>query len=100
MSNLKEISGNIFESKCQVIVNTVNCYGVMGRGIALEFRYRYPDMYEEYKEICSRGLLKPGFLWIWKKKDPWIMCFPTKYHWKHPSKISYIEEGFNTTAKG
>jgi len=49
----KEIAGNIFNSKAEAIVNTVNCVGAMGKGIALEFRRRYPDMFEKYKEDCS-----------------------------------------------
>ncbi len=55
---------SIFESPAQTVVNTVNCVGVMGKGIAAEFRKRYPDMYEEYRKICDRKLLEPGKLWL------------------------------------
>ena len=51
--SIKIIEGNIFTSKCQVIVNTVNCVGVMGAGIALECRLRYPNMYNKYVQLCA-----------------------------------------------
>lgn len=93
--SIKHIKGNIFNSKCQTIVNTVNCVGVMGKGIALVHRLRYPKMYEEYKQHCKNKLIQPGSLWLYTKQEnaPWILSFPTKYHWKYPSKIEWIEQG-------
>jgi O-acetyl-ADP-ribose deacetylase (regulator of RNase III) len=93
MHNIKEIKGNIFNSKCQTIVNTVNCVGVMGRGIALEYKNRYPEMYEKYKKLCEEQKISSGTLWIYKTKDRWILNFPTKNHWRYPSKMEYIEKG-------
>jgi O-acetyl-ADP-ribose deacetylase (regulator of RNase III) len=92
---IKHIKGNIFNSKCQTIVNTVNCVGVMGKGIAFVHRLRYPKMYEEYKEYCKNKLIKTGSLWLYTKQEnaPWILSFPTKFHWKYPSKIEWIEQG-------
>lgn len=92
---IKQINGNIFNSKCQTIVNTVNCVGVMGKGIALVHKLRYPKMYEEYKQHCKNKLIKTGSLWLYSKQEnaPWILNFPTKYHWKYPSKIEWIEKG-------
>jgi len=91
---IKFIKGNIFSSSCQTIVNTVNCFGVMGAGIALEFRMRYPKMFNEYKKHCDEKLLKVGSLWLYKhNKDNWVLNFPTKEHWKYPSKVEYIESG-------
>lgn len=92
---IKHIRGNIFNSKCQTIVNTVNCVGVMGKGIAFVHRLRYPEMYKEYKEHCKNKLIKPGLLWLYTKQPnaPWILSFPTKFHWKYPSKIEWIEQG-------
>lgn len=55
MSNIRIITGNIFTSKCQTVVNTVNCVGVMGAGIALECRLRYPDMFSQYEKLCESG---------------------------------------------
>ena len=91
--SLQIIEGNIFNSKCQTIVNTINCVGVMGAGIALEFRLRYPEMYQRYVEFCQQQLIEVGKLWIYKTDDKWILNFPTKKHWKYPSKIEYLELG-------
>jgi O-acetyl-ADP-ribose deacetylase (regulator of RNase III) len=90
---IKIITGNIFTTKCQTIVNTVNCVGVMGAGIAYECRLRYPIMYDRYVELCKEKKLNIGMLWIYKAEDKWIMNFPTKYHWKYESKEEYIEKG-------
>ncbi len=89
------IKGNIFNTECSAIVNTVNCVGVMGAGIAFEFRLRYPDMYKEYVKLCKRGEIKIGHLWIYKPRigSKLVVNFPTKYHWKYPSKKEYIEKG-------
>jgi O-acetyl-ADP-ribose deacetylase (regulator of RNase III) len=93
--SIKHIKGNIFNSKCQTLVNTVNCVGVMGKGIALVHKLRYPQMYEQYKEHCKNKLIKIGSLWLFNKQEnaPWILNFPTKFHWKYPSKIEWIELG-------
>lgn len=85
--------GNIFTSKCQTIVNTVNCVGVMGAGIALEYRFRFPEMYIEYQKLCKEQSLQPGKLWIYKKNSQWVLNFPTKKDWKHPSQMKYLELG-------
>ncbi len=89
------LKDNIFNSKCQTIVNTVNCMGVMGKGIAYVHRLRYPKMYEEYKTHCRNKMIRPGLLWLFTKEKnaPWILNFPTKFHWKFPSKIEWIELG-------
>lgn len=95
MNNIKIISGNIFNTKAQTIVNTVNCVGVMGKGIALVFKLRYPNMFDVYQEYCRQNLISIGKLWIYKgnEKDPWVLNFPTKTHWKLPSEYEYIEKG-------
>jgi len=94
MAKITEIKTKIiFDSTCQTLVNTVNCDGVMGRGIALEYKYRFPKMYGAYAEVCEKKLLKPGLLYIYKESKPWILNFPTKVHWKYPSKIEYLELG-------
>lgn len=85
--------GNIFTTSCQTIVNTVNCVGVMGAGIAYECRLRYPKMYESYVELCKNKKLNIGMLWIWKTDEKWIINFPTKYHWRYESKEEYLEKG-------
>ena len=89
------LSGNIFTSRCQTIVNTVNCVGVMGAGIALEVRLRYPDLYRKYVQLCLEKKIDVGLLWIYKGSDRWILNFPTKKHWRYPSKLEYLHAGLN-----
>lgn len=91
--SVKIIKGNIFTSECQSIVNTINCVGVMGAGIALEYRLRYPKMYLKYIQLCSEKKINIGLLWIYKSPDKWVLNFPTKKHWKYPSKEEYLHEG-------
>lgn len=93
MSTLKVIKGNIFGSKCQTIVNTVNCVGVMGAGLALECKLRYPEMNAKYVQICEKKLLDIGKLWLFKYPERWILNFPTKKHWKNSSKEEYLHAG-------
>lgn len=90
---LKIIRGNIFTSKCQTLVNTINCVGVMGAGIALECRLRFPEMFDQYMQFCSEDKIKVGLLWVYKSDNPWILNFPTKKHWKFPSKEEYLHSG-------
>lgn len=92
--------GNVFTTQCQTIVNTINCDGVMGAGIAYEFKIRYPDMFDKYKKFCDDGLIEIGNLWIYNIKPKSInsnytkiLNFPTKNHWKYPTKKEYLEKG-------
>lgn len=86
--------GDILKSKAQTLINTVNCVGVMGKGIALEFKNRFPDMYEDYVRRCQRGEVRPGVPYLYKTLfPPQIINFPTKDHWKSISKLSDIERG-------
>jgi len=87
------ITGNIFTSESQTIVNTINCVGVMGAGIALECRLRYPEMHEKYVALCSNNQIGIGRLWIYKASDRWILNFPTKKHWRYPSKVEFLHAG-------
>jgi O-acetyl-ADP-ribose deacetylase (regulator of RNase III) len=86
-----EITGNIFNSKAGALVNTVNCVGAMGKGIALEFRRRYPNMFERYHQDCLQGKLKPGQIYAYPETDVLILNFAIKNHWKFPSKIEWID---------
>lgn len=91
-------TGNIFTSQSQTLVNTVNCNGVMGAGIALEFKLRLPDMFEQYVEHCKRDRIAIGKLWLYKpppdsREQRWVLNFPTKLHWKYPSKMEYLQAG-------
>lgn len=95
MDNITIVRGNIFNTKAQTVVNTVNCVGVMGKGIALVYKLRYPNMFELYQSLCKQKLITIGKLWLYKGEvdAPWVLNFPTKFHWKYPSKIEYIEKG-------
>ena len=88
-------SKNIFDSDKDMIVCPVNCLGVMGKGLALQFKKAFPDMFEHYRQICKQDLLAIGKLLIWNgegvTKD--VLCFPTKHYWWRPSKMEYIEQG-------
>lgn len=87
--------GNIFDSTCSTIVNTVNCVGVMGKGIALEFKKKYPEMFMEYVIKCDRGEVKPGTPYFYQDNEISILNFPTKDHWRSPSRLSYVIDGLN-----
>jgi O-acetyl-ADP-ribose deacetylase (regulator of RNase III) len=92
---LRFIKGDLFKSEAQTLVNTVNCVGFMGKGVALEFKTRYPNMFKDYKDRCSRGQVRPGILMIYKETTPWVLNFPTKRHWKGKSIIDDIEAGLS-----
>lgn len=87
-----EISGNLFNSNAQAIVNTVNCVGAMGKGVALDFKLRFPDMFKEYQRICNLRLLHPGQILPYRKSTPIILNFAIKDDWKNPSKVEWVEE--------
>ena len=89
------VKGDLFTAETQTIVNTVNCVGVMGKGIALEFKKRYPEMFLKYKELCNDGLIQVGKLWLYKARDKWVLNFPTKDHWRNGSKIEYLTLGLS-----
>ncbi len=84
---------SLLESSAQTLVNTVNCVGVMGKGLAHAFKLREPDMFASYKNICDNKLLEPGKLWLWRGAESWVLNFPTKKHWRNPSRIEWIEAG-------
>lgn len=88
--------GDIFESKMDVLVNTVNCVGVMGKGIAQIYKQKYPLMFDEYKLLCSNKLIHTGELYPYYENNQMkIINFPTKEHWRSPSKIEYITTGLD-----
>ncbi len=87
------VQGNLFQSPAQTLVNTVNTVGVMGKGVALEFKRLFPEMYTEYRALCESGQFKIGQLWLYKSPQKWVLNFPTKEHWRAPSKLEYVEAG-------
>ena len=88
----REIHGDIFTSDAEALVNTVNCVGVMGKGIALEFKRRYPDMFNAYRSARSRRELSPGNVWMYRTKNNRIIfnC-AVKDDWRNPSRIEWVE---------
>lgn len=100
---MKIMHGDIFTSTAQALVNPVNCVGVMGKGLALEFKKRFPDNFMYYKAVCDRGYLQPGVPLFHNPlaerseheddEAKIIINFPTKDHWRNPSKVKWIEEG-------
>lgn len=92
--------GTVFNAGTQAVVNTVNCTGVMGAGIALEFMLRYPEMFEDYESKCKDKRIITGKVDYFKNGDGSIIInFPTKWHFKYPSKLVWIEQGLQDFAK-
>lgn len=89
--------GNLLKADVEALVNTVNCVGIMGRGIALQFKQAYPDNFKAYEKACRAGEVRPGKMFIVptnKMQNPkFIVNFPTKRHWKGKSKIEDIKSG-------
>lgn len=84
---------DIFASKCEAIVNPVNCVGVMGAGLALAFKNKFPQNFLKYKIQCDQKKLTVGKCLTTYENNKYIINFPTKDHYKDPSKIEYIKEG-------
>jgi O-acetyl-ADP-ribose deacetylase (regulator of RNase III) len=89
--------GDLLRQETDAIVNTVNCVGVMGKGIALQFKHRWPQNFREYEHACRLGAIKLGRVFVFDAgglvKPNFIINFPTKRHWREKSKIEYIEAG-------
>jgi len=91
---VKVLVGDIFESGAQTLVNTVNTVGVMGKGIALGFRSRFPEMYEDYVRRCDWHAVRLGEPYLYRRMTPQnIINFPTKDHWRSVSRLSDIVKG-------
>src|SRR5213594_803260 len=89
--------GNLLEADVDAVVNTVNTVGVMGKGIALMFKERYPENYRAYEAACKAGQVQTGRMFVTATGElsgpRWVINFPTKKHWRHPSRFEWIEEG-------
>lgn len=100
---IKYKSGNIFEEKSEAIVNTVNCMGIMGRGIALQFKKNYPANFNAYASACKQNEVKPGEMFIFETdigcNPQYIINFPTKRHWRAKSRLEDIKSGLHALAK-
>lgn len=94
------VEGDIFASKAQVLVNPVNCVGIMGRGLAKAFKDRYRDNFNRYQAVCLSGELRLGRLHSTEvEPGRYVVNFPTKNHWKDPSTLDSIDQGLKTLAE-
>ena len=91
-------TGDIFTSRCQAIVNPVNCVGIMGAGLALQFKHRFPDNFASYADACRAGTVAPGRMHVFDtgaEHPRFIVNFPTKRHWRDPSQLDDIAQGMD-----
>lgn len=92
------VSGDLFKSPAHVLVNTVNSVGVMGKGVAKEFKRLFPHMFRQYRDLCEDKKFDVGNLFLYKTANKWVLNFPTKKHWRNPSRPEYIETGLRKLA--
>ena len=89
--------GNLLEADAEALVNTVNCVGFMGKGIALQFKQAFPENFTAYQAACRAGEVVPGRMFVFNNSrliNPlYIINFPTKRHWRGKSRMTYIESG-------
>lgn len=97
MNNITVLIGDLFESHAQTLTNTINTVGVMGKGIALQFKKRFPNMYKDYLHRCDQKSVKIGEPYLFKDSlfDKWVLNFPTKEHWRSPSRLDAIQKGLS-----
>ena len=91
--------GNLLHADAEALVNTVNTVGVMGKGVALMFKEAFPDNFKAYEHACKHKVIKLGKMFVTELRNfigpKWIINFPTKGHWKYPSRIEWIEQGLD-----
>ena len=95
-------TGDLFTSSAAALVNPVNCVGVMGAGLALEFKRRFPAAFVDYQAACRSGALRIGKGRVSPSGVPcplWVIHFPTKNHFRNPSRLEYIEQGLIDLAR-
>ena len=97
---IETTTGDILTADSEALVNTVNCVGIMGRGIALQFRKAFPDNFKAYEAVCKRHELQPGQMFVFETgqltNPRYIINFPTKRHWKGKSQLTDIESGLKS----
>ena len=97
MTMFTEATGNLLEAEVDALVNTVNTVGVMGKGIALQFKNAFPDNYEAYRRACKDEAVRLGEMFVFETgvlgRPRWIINFPTKQHWRARSRLRDIEAG-------
>ena len=87
------VNGDLFKSPAHVLVNTVNTVGVMGKGVAKDFKRLFPNMFRQYRDICEDKKFDIGNLFLYRTANKWVLNFPTKKHWRNASRPEYIEKG-------
>lgn len=99
MTIVRVVEGDLLKSRMHALVNTVNTVGIMGKGVALAFKKRYPDMFADYAQRCARGEVKLGQPYPYAEADHIVVNFPTKEHWRAVSRISDVEAGLEALEK-
>ncbi|WP_449060419.1 type II toxin-antitoxin system antitoxin DNA ADP-ribosyl glycohydrolase DarG [Planomonospora algeriensis] len=94
---ITETSGNLLKDDAQALINTVNTVGVMGKGIALQFKRAFPEVFAAYTSACTEGRIQPGRIFPVRLRgsDRWVLNFPTKRHWRQPSRMEDIRTGLD-----
>ena len=96
-------TGDILAENAEALVNSVNCVGVMGRGIALQFKHAFPENFKAYAEACKHGEVRPGHMFVFEtghlSNPRYIINFPTKRHWRSKSRIEDIDAGLESLAR-
>jgi O-acetyl-ADP-ribose deacetylase (regulator of RNase III) len=93
---IESTRGDLLRADVEAIVNAVNCVGVMGKGLALQFKHAYPENYRAYKAACDRGDVQPGRLFVFDaptSRPRWVINVPTKRHWRDKSRLDDIKSG-------
>lgn len=97
---IRYTSGDLLEDDARALVNPVNCVGVMGKGLALQFKKAYPAVFEAYREACRDGRVSPGHVFAVELPDGrLILHFPTKRHWRQKSRMEDVESGLGSLAE-
>lgn len=96
---VEKATGDLLAADVEALVNTVNCVGVMGKGIALQFKRRFPAVFKEYAAACKRGEIQIGRMQVVPTGlldgPQWVINFPTKKHWRSPSRLEYVQSGLD-----
>lgn len=97
---LENATGDLLRAEAEALVNAVNCVGVMGKGIALQFKRQYPAMAEDYERSCHRGEMVPGQVRVWETGELWgpkfVINFPTKREWFRKSRYEDVASGLRS----
>lgn len=88
-------NGNLFDAGTEALVNPVNCVGTMGKGLALQFKNRFPEAFRAYSHACADAIIKPGVVFVYVDKGKTIFHLPTKRHWRDNSRLTDVVAGLD-----